>query len=109
MNTAPVTPASIFKAVDLVSYAEGSVVSRTIQENKGGTVTLFAFDSGQGLSEHTAPFNAMVTLLDGEAEIIIGGSPHHLHAGESIVMPAGIPHALRALTRFKMQLIMLRA
>jgi len=95
--------------IDLVGYQEGSVVSRTIISKKTGTVTLFAFAKDQGLSEHTAPFDALVYLLDGEAEVLISGKPHHLRAGEMIIMPANEPHALRAANKFKMLLIMIRA
>lgn len=95
--------------IDLVGYQEGSVVSRTIISKKTGTVTLFAFAKDQGLSEHTAPFDALVYLLDGEAEILISGKPHHLKAGEMIIMPANEPHALRAANKFKMLLIMIRS
>ena len=93
--------------VDLVAYEKGSVVSRTIIDKKAGTVTLFSFDGGQGLSEHTAPFDALVCILDGEAEIVISGKPFHLKSGEAIVMPAGQPHAVKALKRFKMLLTMI--
>ena len=95
--------------VDLVEYQGGAVVSRTVVKKKVGTVTLFAFDRGQGLSEHTAPFDAMVCVLDGEAEIIISGEAHRLKQGEAIVMPADEPHALKAVERFKMLLIMIRS
>ncbi len=97
------------KLVDLADYQEGSVVSRTIIDKKTGTVTLFAFDEGQGLSEHTAPFDALVYLLDGEAEIVISGKPLHLKGGEMVIMPANDPHALKAITRFKMILTMIRS
>lgn len=93
----------------LVEYQTGSVVSREIIRQKTGTVTLFAFDRGQGLSEHTAPFDALVHLLEGEAEIIIAGEPHLLKAGEMIIMPAGRPHALKAVEQFKMLLVMIRS
>ena len=93
---------------DLVDYQEGSVVSREVISKPTGTVTIFAFDSGQGLSEHTAPFDAFVQVIDGEAEIRISGKPHHLKAGEMIIMPAGEPHALKAVGRFKMLLVMIR-
>lgn len=93
----------------LVDYMEGSVVSREIIKNTGGTVTVFAFDQGQGLSEHTAPFDAMVTVLDGKAVIHIGGNPHIVSSGKSIIMPANIPHALFAEEKFKMQLIMIKS
>ncbi|OFV82124.1 MAG: cupin [Acidobacteria bacterium RIFCSPHIGHO2_02_FULL_67_57] len=93
----------------MVAYQDGAVVSRALVNQKAGTVTLFAFDAGQGLSEHTAPFDALVFLLEGEAEIAIGGQPHRLQAGEIILMPANIPHAVKAQTRFKMLLIMIRS
>jgi quercetin dioxygenase-like cupin family protein len=96
-------------ALDLVEYQEGSVVSRTLLKKDTGTVTLFAFDKDQGLSEHTAPFDAMVQVLEGEAEILLDGKPFLLRGGEMILMPADIPHALRAVERFKMQLIMIRS
>ena len=95
--------------VDLVNYQEKSVVSQTLIEKKTGTVTLFAFDEGQGLSEHTAPFDAMVSLLDGEAEITISGNAHKVKCGEMIIMPANEPHALRAVKRFKMMLTMIKS
>jgi len=95
-------------ANDLLDYQEGSVVSRTLIDKKTGTVTLFAFDEGQGLSEHTAPFDALVHIIDGEAEITISGKGIHVKGGEMIIMPAHEPHALRALKRFKMVLIMIR-
>jgi len=94
---------------DLLDYQEGSVVSRTIINKKTGTVTLFAFDEGQGLSEHTAPFDALVYLIDGEAEITISGKPLHLKKGEMVIMPAGEPHALKAVKRFKMILTMIKS
>lgn len=94
---------------DLVGYQDGSVVSRTLIDKKLGTVTIFAFDSGQGLSEHTAPFDALVNIIDGEAEIRISGNPHHLKEGEMVIMPANEPHALKAEKRFKMVLVMIRS
>jgi len=97
------------RLTELVDYQEGSVVSRTLIEKRTGTVTLFAFDAGQGLSEHTAPFDALVHLLDGEAEVTISGRPLRLQAGEIVVMPANEPHALRAPERFKMLLTMIRS
>ena len=93
----------------LLDYQEGAVVSRTLIQKKTGTVTLFAFDKGQGLSEHTAPFEALVYLLDGEGEITISGKKHCVQAGEMILMPADEPHSLHALQPFKMVLIMLRS
>lgn len=97
------------KLVDLVDYQEGSVVSRTIIDKKTGTVTLFAFDEGKGLSEHTAPFDATVCLLDGEAEIVVAGKPFRSREGEAVILPANVPHALRAVKKFKMLLIMIRS
>ena len=94
---------------DLVAYQEGAVVSRTLVDKPAGTVTLFSFDEGQGLSEHTAPYDALVNILDGEAEVTIEGKPLTLREGEMTIMPANKPHALKAPTRFKMILIMLRA
>lgn len=98
----------VFSPEHGVDYAEGSVVSREILRNTAGTLTLFAFDQGQGLSEHTAPFDATVTILDGEAEILLNGVPHYPKAGEMLIMPAGVPHALNAKQRFKMLLTMIR-
>jgi len=94
---------------DLVDYQDGSVVSRMVIKKDTGNVTLFSFDQGQGLSEHTAPFDAMVYILDGEAEVVISGKPNHLKAGEMIIMPANEPHSLKATKRFKMLLIMIRS
>jgi quercetin dioxygenase-like cupin family protein len=94
---------------DLIDYQEGSVVSRTVIDKKAGTVTLFAFDEGQGLSEHTAPYDALVYILDGEAEVVISGKPIRLKKGELTIMPANEPHALTAVTRFKMLLTMIRS
>jgi len=92
----------------LIDYRDGSVVSRAVINRPAGTVTLFAFDRGQGLSEHTAPFDALVHVLDGSAEIRIAGKPYLLSKGGMIVMPAGKPHALSAVERFKMMLVMIR-
>jgi len=94
---------------DLVNYQAGAVVSREIIRKETGTVTLFAFDAGQGLSEHTAPFDALVYLVDGQAEITISGKPNLLRKGEMIIMPAHEPHALMAVEPFKMLLIMIRS
>jgi quercetin dioxygenase-like cupin family protein len=94
---------------DMVDYQAEAVVSKTIIEKKTGTVTLFAFDQGQGLSEHTAPFDALVQVLDGEVEITIAGKPFHVKQGEMIKMPPHEPHALKAVKRFKMLLIMIRS
>jgi quercetin dioxygenase-like cupin family protein len=97
------------RLVDLADYQEGSVVSRTIMDKKTGTVTFFAFAEGQGLSEHTAPFDALVYLLEGEAEIVISGKPVHLKSGEMVIIPANHPHALKATENFKMILTMIRS
>jgi len=94
---------------ELLQYQDGSIVSRVLLKNKGGTVTLFAFDQGEGLSEHTAPFEALVFVVDGEAEIEIAGKAYTVRQGETITLPANIPHAVRAATRFKMLLTMVRA
>jgi quercetin dioxygenase-like cupin family protein len=98
----------VVELASLVDYQAGAVVSREIIKQKTGTVTVFAFDEGQGLSEHTAPFDALVYLLDGEAEITISGKPFHVKQGEMIIMPANEPHAVKAAKRFKMLLIMIR-
>ena len=94
---------------DLVEYQSGSVVSRTLMDKETGTVTLFAFDEDQGLSEHTVPCDALMYILDGEADVSISGKAHHLSSGESMIMPANEPHALKATKRFKMALIMIRS
>jgi quercetin dioxygenase-like cupin family protein len=99
----------VARLTNLIEYQEGSVVSKTIIDKKAGTVTLFAFGEGQGLSEHTAPFDALVYLIDGEANIIISGKTYSVKAGEMIVMPANEPHALKAVTQFKMLLVMVKA
>ena len=99
----------VTKASQWVGYQNGAVVSREIVSRKTGTVTLFAFDEGQGLSEHTAPFDALVYLLDGQAEILIAGKPFQLNEGEMMIMPANVPHALKAMKRFKMILTLIRS
>lgn len=96
------------KAQDLLAYQDGAVVSREIVKKEHGTVTVFAFDQGQGLSEHTAPFDALVTILDGTASITIGGKAQNFSKGEMVLMPANVPHALHADERFKMMLVMIR-
>jgi quercetin dioxygenase-like cupin family protein len=96
------------RLADLIQYQEGAVVSRTIIDKETGTVTLFAFDSGQGLSEHTAPFDALVYAIDGEVEVTISGKVARLNKGEMVIMPANEPHALKATKRFKMLLTMIR-
>ena len=94
--------------VNLVDYQDGTIVSKQVIKKDIGTVTVFAFDVGEGLSEHTAPFDAMVVILDGTAEILIDGVPHEVKNGEFIIMPANISHALNAKVKFKMMLVMIR-
>lgn len=98
-----------FRLESSVAYAIGSVVSKTLLKKNAGNITLFSFDAGQGLSEHTAPFDAVVCILDGEAEITIGGKTATVAAGEMLIMPANVPHALHAEKQFKMLLIMIRS
>jgi quercetin dioxygenase-like cupin family protein len=100
--------AKVIRLKDLADYQEHSVVSREIIGKASGTMTVFAFDQGEGLSEHTAPFDAAVYILDGEAEILIEGKPHIVKEGEMIIMPANKPHALKAITRYKMLLVLIR-
>ena len=107
MSEAP--KSQILKLADLVSYQEGSVVSRQITKADAGNVTLFAFDAGQELSEHTAPYDALAHILEGEVEIRVSGKPYLLSTGEAIIMPANEPHAVKAKTKFKMLLTMVRA
>jgi quercetin dioxygenase-like cupin family protein len=95
--------------IDMIDYQKDAVVSKTIIDKKTGTVTLFAFDQGQGLSEHTAPFDALVQIIDGSVEIKISGKPFHLKQGEMIIMPANEAHALKAAGQFKMLLTMIRS
>ncbi|MHC4789538.1 MAG: cupin domain-containing protein [Planctomycetota bacterium] len=104
-----IEPAAAQPLAELVQYAEGAVVSRTILDKEQGTLTLFAFDAGQGLSEHAAPFDAYVIGLDGEAELVIAGEPVAMRSGQVVLMPADVPHAVRARSRFKMMLVMVRA
>jgi quercetin dioxygenase-like cupin family protein len=108
MNPSEMPAATPVVALDLVAYQEGAVVSRTLLKRPGGTMTLFAFDAGQTLSEHTAPFDAVVEILDGAAEITVAGTPLQVASGQSVLMPANQPHALTARTRFKMLLTMIR-
>jgi quercetin dioxygenase-like cupin family protein len=100
--------AETVRMAELVNYQDGAVVSRTLMKRATGTITLFAFDEGQGLSEHTTPFDAVVQLLEGESVITISGVPIKVTGGESILMPANQPHALKAVNRFKMLLTMIR-
>lgn len=106
MSTAP--KSEVLQMAELVAYQDGAVVSRQITKAEAGNVTLFAFDKDQELSEHTAPFDALAHVLDGETEIKISGKPYHLRTGDAIIMPADEPHAVRALQRFKMLLTMIR-
>jgi len=108
-KTAGETKSKAEDLMTLVDYQSGSIVSREIISQKKGTVTLFAFAEGQGLSEHTAPFDALVYVIDGEADITISGRVHRLTGGQMIIMPANEPHALKALKRFKMMLVMIRS
>jgi quercetin dioxygenase-like cupin family protein len=101
--------AEVARLTDLVNYQEGSVVSRTIVKRATGTVTIFAFDDGQGLSEHSAAFDAMAHVLEGEAEITVAGEPLRTTAGDAVLLPANQPHSLKALGRFKMLLTMIRS
>ena len=98
----------VVRLADLVAYQDGSVVSRQLLKKDAGSVTLFAFAAGQGLSEHTAPFDALVHVLDGEADVVIAGERFRLGAGDAIVMPANRPHSLDAVTPFRMLLTMIR-
>ena len=101
--------AQVLRAADMVGYQAGSVVSRTLVDKTAGTVTLFSFAAGQGLSEHSAPYDALVYVFDGEAEIKISGKPFTLTAGDMIIMPANKPHALKAIKQFKMMLVMIKS
>ena len=105
MSTAP--QAQVLSLAEMASYQDGAVVSREVLRKPTGNITLFAFDAGQELSEHTAPFDALAHILDGEAEIYISGQPFHLKAGEAVIMPANQPHAVKAPKKFKMLLTMI--
>ncbi len=107
MSTAP--KSQVMLLAEMVDYQEGSVVSRQITKAEAGNVTLFAFDKEQGLSEHTAPYDALVHILEGEAEVTISSQPFRLKMGDAIIMPANEPHALKAIQKFKMLLTMIRA
>jgi quercetin dioxygenase-like cupin family protein len=108
IDPAALPPAQPVRLAALLDYAPGAVVSRALAKANGGSVTLFSFDTGQELSEHTAPFDALVEVLDGEVELVIGGQTVAARAGETVLMPANVPHAVRARTRFKMVLTMVR-
>jgi quercetin dioxygenase-like cupin family protein len=106
VRNSPQEVEGVISLAEIVAYQPGAVVSRTIVKKPAGTVTVFAFDQGEGLSEHTAAFDALVLVTEGEAEVSVAGVPHRLSAGRLLRLPAGRPHALKALTRFKMLLIM---
>lgn len=108
-DTNPTAYARPIELAGGIEYSAGAVVSKTLLDKKAGTLTLFAFDEGQGLSEHTAPYDATVQVVEGEVELTIGGKPIHARAGQIVIMPAGVPHSVRALGRFKMLLIMIRS
>ena len=97
------------KLKDLISYQEGSIISREIIRRKAGTVTIFAFDKEEGLSEHTAPFDALVQILDGEAKIVISGKPFIVKKDQIIILPANKPHSIKAVNKFKMLLTMIKS
>ncbi len=104
----PMEPAQPVRLAERVQYADGSIVSRALVQKPVGSITLFAFDAGQGLNEHTAPYDAYVQILDGEAELVIGGRVVNSVSGETVLMPANVPHAVNARQRFKMLLTMIR-
>jgi quercetin dioxygenase-like cupin family protein len=106
---AEILPAETVVLIDMLGYQPGAVVSRTIVSRTTGTITLFAFDEGQGLSEHTAPFGALVDVLEGKSEVVIAGQRFQLSDGQAILLPANEPHAVQAVSRFKMLLIMIRS
>ncbi len=99
---------TIFNLSQQIEYSEGGIISKQVLKNQAGNVTLFSFDRGQGLSEHTAPFDALVQIIDGKAGVTIGGTPHALEAGQIIIMPANITHAVYATEKFKMLLTMIK-
>ncbi len=101
-------PGKVFEMKDLVEYQTGTVASRMIINNRAGSITIFSFDKDEGLSEHTAPYDAVVMILDGECEVWVAGVTHAMKAGQTIIFPANAPHALSATSRFKMALIMIR-
>ncbi|MDK9716304.1 MAG: cupin domain-containing protein [Trichlorobacter sp.] len=109
MATSTAISGTAFNMNEQISYQSGSVVSKTLIDKKIGTLTLFAFDAGQGLSEHTAPFDAVVQIIDGTAAVTIDGTVQQVQAGEMIIMPANLPHSLKAEVPFKMLLVMIRA
>ena len=104
-----IEPSGIFLPAESITYADGSVVSKTIIKKSTGNITLFAFDKNEGLAEHSSPHEALVQLLDGKAEITIGGTVYHLQTGQCIILPANIPHSLKAIEKFKMMLTMIKS
>jgi quercetin dioxygenase-like cupin family protein len=109
MDMNPFPHSNILSFNDLIEYSQGGVISKQVIKAQTGNVTLFSFDAGQGLSEHSAPFDALVQIIEGNARITIGGEPFELIANQSIIMPANIPHALHAISAFKMILTMIRS
>jgi quercetin dioxygenase-like cupin family protein len=109
MESNEFSKSAVFSFAGSVEYASGAIVSKTILKKQTGNISLFAFDIGEALSEHTAPFDAMIQVVDGRGEITIGGKPYLVSTGESIIMPAGIPHSVRAVERFKMVLTMIKS
>ncbi|HBL76198.1 MAG: cupin [Bacteroidetes bacterium GWF2_42_66] len=99
---------NVLNLEEMIEYSSGGIISKQVLKNQSGNITLFSFDQGQGLSEHTAPFDAVVQILDGEAQVIIGGNPNLVKKGQTIIMPANISHALQAVERFKMLLTMIK-
>ena len=104
-----IDPGQQFNAADSIAYADGAVVSKTILKKSSGNITLFAFDAGEGLSEHTTPHEALVQVLDGSVEITIGDQVHKLVAGQALILPGGVPHAVKAIEKFKMMLTMIKS
>jgi quercetin dioxygenase-like cupin family protein len=102
------TPGTVFNLSKQIEYSTGGIISKQVMKNEAGNVTLFSFDQGQGLSEHTAPFDALVQIIDGNAKITIGGTPHTLETGQIIIMPAHVSHAVYAIEQFKMVLTMIK-
>lgn len=100
--------AKVFSAKDLIAYQEGAIASRMIINKPAGNITVFSFDENEGLSEHTAPYDAMISILEGECEVTVSGATHPMRQGETIIFPANAPHAVSAMTRFKMMLVMIK-
>lgn len=109
MSSSEFEKSKVFSFSDSVDYSDGGIVSKTVLKKETGNISLFSFDKGEALSEHTAPFDAMITVVDGKGEVIIGGKPFILTSGQSIIMPANITHAVNAVDRFKMVLTMIKS